>query len=82
MVTHFFIYLQASYGTFQPQTRGLQHAHEVTSFHPLGGGLHIFFIHLQAGYRTFQPQTRGLQHALEVTIFHPLGGGLHKFSSI
>jgi hypothetical protein len=56
----FFIHLQAGYRTFQPQTRGLQHALEVTSFHPLRGGFHNFssiyklimwlFIHRKEGY--------------------------------
>jgi hypothetical protein len=56
----FFIHLQAGYRTFQPRTRGLRHALEVTIFHPLRGGLHNFssiyklimwlFIHRKEGY--------------------------------
>lgn len=73
-VTHFFIHLQAGYGTFQPKTRGLQHALEVKSFHPLRGGLHIFFIHVQADYVTFHPQKRGLRRHSETTV-HSLWQG-------
>ncbi len=44
---HICIHPQAGYGSFQPQTRGpqtrgLRHALEVTSFHLLSDGLHIF----------------------------------------
>jgi hypothetical protein len=52
-VTHFFIHLQAGYGTFQPQTRGLQHALEVTSFHPLRGGFTFFHPLREEGYTFF-----------------------------
>jgi hypothetical protein len=63
-VTHFFIHLQAGYRTFQPQTRGLQHALDVTIFHPLRGGLHNFFIYLQADYVTFHPQKKRVTASL------------------
>jgi hypothetical protein len=60
----FFIHLQAGYRTFRPQTRGLQHALDVTIFHPLRGGLHNFFIYLQADYVTFHPQKKRVTASL------------------
>jgi hypothetical protein len=68
-VTHFFIHPQAGYGSFQPQTRGLQHALEVMSFHSLSNGLHIFSSIYKLVTELFNQRQEGYNMLLRLRVF-------------